>query len=199
MYGEDFVALFQSFQRDTLRDLRPLIYSMEDLNFPPSKFSFDINQVVEYFKKYITLEDLKDFDNGHYFDEHIINIWIMLLRLFNKMSHDVYVYNLKYKPDIVQLQPKNILFLNTFFARKLQNPNDQREIRDTFIDFFERNNAIMPLFFNSKNEKQTLLVSFNPKMMDAELFIRPNDSDNQDISVMVLDVVGLAAGKLLRH
>lgn len=46
----------------------------------------------------VSVKDMKDFENGSYFDENIFGVYMKLLHVFSQIFHELYDFNRKANP-----------------------------------------------------------------------------------------------------
>lgn len=106
-----------------------------DLRFPDySRYPYQVREIFEYFKGLIHKEDLQKFNRGQLFKENIINVYFKILEKMHQVMQSTNQLqgttpggargsSALYNSTTVFGTQDKIMYYNTNFTRKLNNPN----------------------------------------------------------------------------
>ncbi|CDW80833.1 UNKNOWN [Stylonychia lemnae] len=209
-YSPELIKFYFSFLVEKTQESQTKINRNRDYLKSIPKFTFDLDrnihpqvkQLIEYLKLKVSVQDVKDVDFGCYFGEDIYQVYLKMLEIFNLIAQDLHStsaqsnqYGLR-KTQVSQMQqnvqppPKNMTFLGINEIMENQQEMAGKRLKK-FKGFFEKNSVLAPVFFNSEDRKQAVLVHINPITLTAELYYKPNlQHDNSKLKIFSIIKIG---------
>jgi len=80
---------------------------------------------------------------------------------------------------MTDLAPQKILFFNTNFYRKLDNPNYIKDCLNQLQNFYKHDIAVVPFFFDNFEERRCLMVVVKVANCQVDLFDRDGEADSK--------------------